>query len=173
MTIDQWMAIFMLVLLIWTYLSQNLHRFHMEMPLNSMKTIPHLDITSSFEVWRLSYRVCYCSAWVAKRCAVLKVVSWPHCRPKSLPIEGQWTVITFCNGGQISHKQGFHSVSKVYVGEADTLVYYNNDSIWWDKLTQILYNRFQVLLWLLCWVIVTLSNPQLSSNAWKAINGGN
>lgn len=123
MTIDQWMAIFMLVILIWTYLSQNLHWFHMEMPLNSMKTIPHLDITSSFEVWRLPYRVCYCSAWVAKRCAVLKVVSWPHCRPKSLPIEGQWTVITFCNGGQISHKQGFHSVSKVNVGEADTLVF--------------------------------------------------
>ncbi len=106
-----------------SYLSQNLHWFHMEMPLKPMKTIPHLDITSSFEVWRLSYRVCYCSAWVAKRCAVLKVVSWPHCRPKSLAIEGQWTVITFCNGGQISHIQGFYSVSKVNVGEADTLVF--------------------------------------------------
>lgn len=60
---------------------------------------------------------------MAKHCARLKVVPGPQCRPISLPIEGQWTVITFCNGGQISYKQGFHSVSKVNVGEADTLVF--------------------------------------------------
>lgn len=152
-------CIFTLVLLIWTYLSQNWHWFQMELPFKSMKTIPHLDITSSLEVWRLPYRVCYCSAWVAKRCAVLKVVPWPHCRPKILPIEGQWTVITFCNGGQISYKWGFHSVSKGNVGEADTLVFTVTMTAYGGiNWPQILHNRFQILLWHLCWVIVTLSS---------------